>query len=176
MRYRILAALSFILMHFASWAQSPQPWWVLNPPVDSADIERRLLADSILNYAYSFKGVPYVWGGSEPETGFDCSGFICYVYRKYGIELPRTSAEQFNAGIPVPYTEAERGDLILFTGMDLLFGTPGHVGIIISRDENNVFTFIHTASPKTGGVHISKSTDPSFYRRFLEIRRVIDIH
>lgn len=170
---RIVVCICLLYIGYIGRAQIPQPWWIANPPADSVTIKRQALADSILNYAYHFKGIPYVWGGSEPETGFDCSGFICYVYRQYGIELPRTSAEQFNAGVPVAYTEAEKGDLILFTGMDLLFGTPGHVGIIIGRDENNVFTFIHTASPKTGGVHISKSTDPSFYRRFLEIRRVI---
>lgn len=157
----------------AAKTQSPEPWWIAQPYVDSSEIKRLSLADSILNYAESFEGVPYIWGGNEPSPGFDCSGFVCYVYKKYGISLPRTSAQQFDAGYPVPYTNAQKGDLILFTGMETAFGLPGHVGIIIKRDESG-FTFIHTASQKTGGVHISHSTDPTFTDRFLEIRRVIN--
>ncbi|MFN0274636.1 MAG: C40 family peptidase, partial [Chitinophagales bacterium] len=116
-----------------------------------------------------------VWGGNSPDSGFDCSGFVCYVYKKFDIQLPRTSGLQFNAGTPVPYTKAEKGDLILFTGMETIFGVPGHVGIVISRDDRG-FTFIHTASVKTGGVHVSHTTEPTFTDRFLEIRRVIDVN
>ncbi|MBC8045520.1 MAG: C40 family peptidase [Fimbriimonadaceae bacterium] len=168
----LLFLLIVIFSQLKSLAQNPDPWWISNPYIDSASLRRQILADSILNYAYTFKGVPYVWGGNSPESGFDCSGFIYYVYKKFGIELPRTSGQQFDAGIPIPYTEAERGDIILFTGMHPVFGIPGHVGIIISRDDEG-FTFIHTASPLTGGVHVSHSKERSFYERFLEVRRVI---
>jgi cell wall-associated NlpC family hydrolase len=172
MRKYLFIALS---LSFSASLQSQtlDPWWISNPPIDSSTIQRHKLADSILNFAYTFQGVPYVWGGNSPDSGFDCSGFVCYVYKAFNILLPRTSGLQFNAGKPVPYTEAEKGDLILFTGMETAFGIPGHVGIVISRDEKG-FTFIHTASPKTGGVHVSHTTEPSFTERFLEIRRVIN--
>lgn len=165
----------FVFTSSYALAQSPAPWWVSNPAADTATLQRHALADSILNFAYTFKGVPYVWGGNTPDSGFDCSGFVCYVYKEYGIPLPRTSGLLFDAGKPVPYTAAEKGDLILFTGMETAFGIPGHVGIVISRDETG-FTFIHTASVKTGGVHISHSTEPTFTDRFLEIRRVLGVH
>ncbi|MBC8172398.1 MAG: C40 family peptidase [Chitinophagales bacterium] len=171
---KIILILCLFLTAVKLSAQNPQPWWVTNPFIDSSAIKREVIADSILQFAKTFMYVPYVWGGATPEGGFDCSGFVRYVYKKFGIELPRTSGEQFDAGYPIPYVEAEKGDLILFTGMTPVFGTPAHVGIVISRDDQG-FTFIHTASEKTGGVHISHSTDPSFYERFLEIRRVIII-
>ncbi len=170
---KIILSVIFILTLQVSSAQLT-PWWLRNPAVDSTDIKRRIIADSIVAYAKTFAGVPYVWGGCDPVSGFDCSGFIQYVYRKFGIELPRTSAEQFNAGIPIPYTNAEHGDLILFTGMESYGGDPGHVGIILSNDGNGNFTFIHTSSPESGGVRISTwNREKYYYKRFLEIRRVI---
>ncbi|MFN0274282.1 MAG: C40 family peptidase, partial [Chitinophagales bacterium] len=92
---------SFILSVFCCSAQNIEPWWISNPPVDSASLKRTLIADSLLNYAHTFEGVPYVWGGNSPDSGFDCSGFVCYVYKKFDIQLPRTSGLQFNAGTPV---------------------------------------------------------------------------
>ncbi len=167
--------LTILILLFSTplFSQDIQPWWLKNPVVDSSDIKRLQLADSILQYAITFMHVPYVWGGNNPVSGFDCSGFVSYVYKNFGIDLPRTSIEQFNAGYPIPYTMAEKGDLILFTGTDIKFGNPGHVGIIISKDENG-FTFIHTSSTSSGGVRISHTEQEHyFYWRFLEIRRVI---
>lgn len=167
-KYAFFACCSLL---FANAKAQIEPWWVANPPVDSSAQCRAVLADSVIRYAETFIGVPYVWGGSDPDSGFDCSGFVCYVYRKFGIALPRTSGQQFDAGYPVPYTDALPGDLILFS--DDKPGAPGHVGIVLSYDTQKGFTFIHTASPSSGGVHISTTGDPYYYKHFLEIRRVI---
>ena len=73
----------------------------------------------VVGYAQGFHGVPYVSGGSTP-AGFDCSGFTSYVYRAFGVSLPRTSGAQAGCGTYVPASQARPGDLVVM---------PGHVGI-----------------------------------------------
>ncbi len=151
------------------------PWWE-QEQVDSVAIREAALADSIVNFAKTFIGTPYVWGGNNPEGGFDCSGFICYVYKAFQIELPRTSGQQFDAGHPVAHVEAKPGDIILFSGPSDAPGDPGHVGIVLSYDDTNGFTFIHSSSPESGGVRISSESSESYYKQhFLEVRRVIQL-
>lgn len=83
-------------------------------------------SSAVIEIAYRYLGVPYVWGGSTP-AGFDCSGFTQYVFRQVGIELPRTSAAQRYAGRVVSASEARPGDLIWW---------PGHVGIYLGGDQH----------------------------------------
>ena len=149
------------------------PWWE-HEQIDSAEVHRAEIADSIISFAKTFIGTPYVWGGVDPQQGFDCSGFICYVYKAFNIELPRTSDKQFDAGVPVPYVEAQPGDIIVFSGPADTPGDPGHVGIVLSYDPNTGFSFIHTSSPESGGVRISNEASEKYYNKhFLEVRRVI---
>ncbi|WP_235351997.1 NlpC/P60 family protein [Brevibacterium sp. UCMA 11752] len=77
--------------------------------------------DSIVGEAKAHLGVKYVWGGTSPTKGWDCSGYTQYVYGKHGIKLPRTTSQQRNAGTVIPASEAKAGDLIWI---------PGHIGII----------------------------------------------
>jgi len=171
---KYILSIAFFLITGSTYAQL-NPWWVEHPVVDSSDVKRQHTADSIISVAKTYLGVPYVWGGTSPQNGFDCSGFICYVYQQFGIELPRTSGMQFDAGVPVPYNEAEKGDIILFTGPEAEGGDPGHVGIVLDYHNDTGFTFIHTSSAQSGGVRISNERDEQYYyKRFLEIRRVID--
>lgn len=87
-------------------------------------------AQQVLAYAYQFEGYPYVWGGSSPSTGFDCSGFVQYVYAHFGIDLPRTTFEQVNCGTPVSLSDVKPGDLVF--EMPSPEG-PNHVGIYIGN-------------------------------------------
>jgi len=92
---------------------------------------------SVVETALQYLGFPYVWGGEDPETGFDCSGLVRYVYLKHGIELPHFSGYQFKMGRPVSKDELMPGDLVFF-------GNPvHHVGIYIGNGY-----FIH--APRTG--------------------------
>ncbi len=91
--------------------------------------------ENILAYAKNFLGVPYVYGGSTP-SGFDCSGFVKYVYAYFGISLPRTSYGQRNAGYAVSTSNLQLGDILVFDG-------GGHVGIYAGNN-----TYIH--APRSG--------------------------
>jgi len=112
---------------------------------------------AVLNYAYKFLGVPYVWGGSSP-SGFDCSGFTSYVFRHFGVNLPRVSRDQASVGTKVSYSNLRAGDLVFF-------GTSGitHVGIYIGGGN-----MIHSPRP---GKSVEISTMK--YHNFITARRVI---
>lgn len=73
-------------------------------------------ATKVIGTAEQYLGVPYKWGGSTPESGFDCSGYVKYVYGRQGVRLPRTSREQAGAGVKVTprITSLRQGDLMLF--------------------------------------------------------------
>jgi cell wall-associated NlpC family hydrolase len=90
-----------------------------------------------VDIAMSYLGVPYVWGGASP-SGFDCSGFVMYVYGQVGVSLPHNAAAQYGYGSPVSRSELAPGDLVFFDGL-------GHVGIYIGGGQ-----FVH--APHTGDV------------------------
>ena len=86
--------------------------------------------------AQKYLGVPYLWGGTDPAQGLDCSGLVQDVYSDVGISLPRTSQEQATVGTPVSsLAEAQPGDLVFFPGSDGTASAPGHVGIYIGNGE-----------------------------------------
>ncbi|MEZ5014934.1 MAG: C40 family peptidase [Chitinophagales bacterium] len=169
---RNILILCILFSSLWTFAQG-KPYWLQDIAVDSTEMQRSELADSIIQFAEKYIGVPYVWGGNDPETGFDCSGFIHYVYSAFALDVPRTSRQLFDAGVPVPFNEAKPGDLIVFSGPASEHGEPGHVGIVLSYSEDAGFTFIHTSSPESGGVRISSERrEGYYYYTFLEVRRV----
>ena len=91
----------------------------------------------VVGIAMQYLGVPYVYGGSSP-SGFDCSGFIMYVYAQIGVSLPHNAAAQYGYGTPVDRSQLQPGDLVFFNGL-------GHAGIYVGGG-----SFIH--SPHTGDV------------------------
>ncbi len=111
----------------------------------------------VVAIALQYLGVPYVWGGSSPSTGFDCSGFIMYVYAQVGVSLPHHAASQYNYGVPVPYDQLAPGDLVFFHGL-------GHAGIYIGGGQ-----FVH--APHTGDV--VKISDLGSYSGYVGARRIL---
>jgi cell wall-associated NlpC family hydrolase len=102
----------------------------------------------VVGIAMQYLGVPYVWGGSTP-AGFDCSGFVMFVYAQVGVSLPHHAASIYNYGVPVSKDQLEPGDLVFFDGL-------GHMGIYIGGGQ-----FIH--APHTGDVVKISSLNDSWY-------------
>lgn len=119
--------------------------------------------DLVLN-AMGFMGIPYKWGGTTPETGFDCSGFVQYVFRQAaGMVLPRSSFDQVRHGVSVAADELQPGDLVFFNTMRARFS---HVGIYIGENR-----FIH--SPSRGkSVEIGDITNTYWQKRYNGARRL----
>lgn len=110
--------------------------------------------EKVVSYAKQFLGNPYVWGGTSLTEGADCSGFVQSIYRRFSIELPRTTWDMETVGMGVSYDEALPGDLILYDG---------HVGIYMGEDK------IINAIDEENGIGISNA----LFTDIITIRRVI---
>lgn len=119
-------------------------------------------------FAETLVGIPYRYGSMKKENGFDCSGFINYVFNHYKIAVPRTSAAFTNAGQEVSIKDSKRGDLILFTGSDVKSGVVGHMGIVTENTRHN-FSFIHAST--SSGV-IFSTLNSYFAPRFVKVIRL----
>jgi peptidoglycan DL-endopeptidase CwlO len=114
----------------------------------------------VVGIAMQYLGIPYLWGGASPASGFDCSGFIMYVYAQVGVSLPHYAASQYNYGVPVSYDQLAPGDLVFFNGL-------GHAGIYIGGGQ-----FIH--APHTGDVvKISSLSDSWYAATYYGARRIL---
>ncbi len=164
----------------ASTGAVPQPFPVPNGPAVPAPTEpapestpppapTRADGYEISGAALSLRGVRYRNGGSDP-SGFDCSGFVWYVFDQHGVRLPRTVSEQFQAGTDVDPRDLRAGDLVFF---DTIHSNGArqlatHVGIVIGGDE-----FVH--APSTAGeVRVERLASTYWSPRFVGARRITD--
>ena len=109
----------------------------------------------LVQYALSFVGNPYVWGGKDPNTGADCSGFTSYVYAHFGINIPSYSYAQRSVGQEVSYANAQPGDLICYAG---------HVAIYMGNGQ-----IVHAKGTAYGIVAYDNAT----YREIITVRRLL---
>ncbi len=120
---------------------------------------------NLVNYAVSYEGVAYTRGGTSPERGFDCSGFVRYVFdRAEGVTLPHSAKALSQIGSRIKMTEMIPGDLVFFR---TLRNRISHVGIYLGNDH-----FIHASSTRTGIVMVSNLKDRYWTKRFTLARRV----
>ncbi len=130
-------------------------------------------SDSIVIVAKSQIGIPYKWATSSPGVSFDCSGFTSYVYSSVGLKHSRSSKAYGQLGTPVSLKDCKKGDCILFTGTAAGSTRIGHVGIVISNDQNGI-QFIHCSSSKKHfGVVITDYFNSGYPKRFHSVRRMI---
>ncbi len=115
------------------------------------------------HFALSLQGTPYRYGKATPEEGFDCSGFVQYVYKKHGINLPRTVKEMASYLPQIPKDDIISGDLVFFNTDEQSFS---HVGIYINNDK-----FIHAPSDKTGKVLVSSLNNQYWQKHYIGARR-----
>ena len=105
-----------------------------------------------------YLGVPYKWGGASPSTGFDCSGFVMYVYAQVGVSLPHYTGSMWGMGSAVSRGDLQPGDLVFFNGL-------GHMGIYIGGN-----SFIH--APHTGDVVKISSMSGWYSQTYMGARRI----
>lgn len=118
-------------------------------------------ANRLIEFAKTMIGVPYRYASSNPSIGFDCSGFVSYVFHNFGFNVPRSSTEFNLTGIPIKLENAKVGDVLIFTGTNPRRRVVGHVGIIASITGDTI-QFIHSTSGKEHGVTIT--TLNAYYR------------
>ena len=117
---------------------------------------------AIVATALSLRGTPYRDGGTDPAQGFDCSGFIQYVFARHGQTLPREAKDQYTVGKKVKSSKVRPGDLLFFS---TVAKGPSHVGLSIGGDQ-----FVHATSER-GVVRVERVTDGYWGRRFIGARR-----
>jgi cell wall-associated NlpC family hydrolase len=127
---------------------------------------------AVVDFAETLVGTKYKYGSAVKENGFDCSGFVCYVFTNFDISVPRSSVDYTNVGKEVDLQDSKRGDLILFTGTDTTGRVVGHMGFI-TENINGKVKFIHSSSGKANGVVISDLSN--YYKtRFVKVTRVFN--
>lgn len=151
-----------LLSGCASTGAVPSPFPRPGPAPSARPVSPSPDAPAVVGTALSLRGIPYRNGGSDP-SGFDCSGFVSYVFAQQGFWVPRTVTEQFATGIRVDPGSIEAGDLVFFT---IARPGPSHVGIAISGGE-----FVHAPS-STGVVRVESLGAPYWASRFSGARRV----
>jgi len=126
----------------------------------TSQVSRGGNSSEIVKNAQSLQGVPYVFGGTS-RNGFDCSGFTQYVFKGSGINLPRTSYSQFDAGTAVKKDQLQPGDLVFFSTYSK---GASHVGIYIGGG-----SFVHASN---SGVKTTSLSDSYYSARYVGARRV----
>lgn len=139
--------------------------WVIERYVATGTSRALDTSARVLANARRYLGVPYIYGGSSP-SGFDCSGFVQYVFNQTGISLPRVAADQATQGVKVSMSELQRGDLVFFD-TDGGHNYINHVGIYIGNGQ-----FIH-ASSGSGKVVITDLYSSYYQNAYMTARRVV---
>lgn len=130
--------------------------------VVSTPVKMSAGAQKLLSYAEEFLGTPYVWGGTSPSPGFDCSGFVQHVFAHFGVSLYRTSESQYTEGKAVAASDLQPGDLVFYS---TYASGASHVGIYVGNN-----TMIDSAAY---GVAYDNMSNSYWKSRYLGARRVI---
>lgn len=183
----ISAVLLFFIIVLATGCSSSRKSTATPPSSNAADIRSTVVikkkvppvniqtkntsATELVKFAQTLIGVRYKYGSADKKNGFDCSGFISYVFNHYNITVPRRSMDFTNAGKEVLLRDSRPGDLILFTGSDAKSGEVGHMGII-TDNKNGWISFIHASTSR--GVMIS-GMNSYFVPRYVKTNRIFRV-
>ena len=145
----------------------PEPAKLVKVAKSAEDNQR----DAIIEYAKRYMGTAYCYAGGSPTKGFDCSGFVNYVFKNFDIELPRSSGQFKNVGTTVKPEDFKKGDVLVFYGYRDK-SSIGHVGIICEANGMKS-KFIHASSGKEMAVTISDLGSDQYTKRFYKCVNVI---
>ncbi|MEO7313537.1 MAG: C40 family peptidase, partial [Ginsengibacter sp.] len=120
----------------------------------------------LVRFAKTLMGTPYKYASTDPSIGFDCSGFITFVFNHFHWEVPRSSVDFTNFGKQINLKDAREGDLILFTGTNDSIRIVGHMGIV--TENSDTLKFIHSTSGRAYGVTIS-NLEKRYKKRFVKV-------
>lgn len=135
-------------------------------PQTEAEGNQENAGAKLISFAKTMIGIPYRYASSNPNIGFDCSGFVNYVFKNFGFTVPRSSPEFVFAGRPVKLENAKVGDILIFTGSNPKRRKIGHVGIVY-KIKGDQIEFIHSSSGKSRGVTIT-TMDHYYKSRFMK--------
>lgn len=141
-------------------------------PPKTNESHKNPLRNKIVHDAQKFFGTPYVYGSTDPATGFDCSGFVYYIFHQAEIEVPRSSKDFVNYGEEIMLDDLQQGDLLIFKGTNLNSPEIGHLGIVI-EPKGKQSKFIHSSSGKANGVIISSLSEAHYQARFVKAISVV---
>ncbi len=127
------------------------------------------LQDSLVNFAMTLLGTPYVTAGCSKE-GFDCSGFVYFVFQHFNIKVPRSSAAFNNFGKEISIENVQKGDVLLF--LSPTRDAIGHIGIV-SKPDGKQSDFIHATSGREMKVTITNLANKGYTRRFVKAIRIL---
>ena len=132
-------------------------------PTPTSTVEIPVAGPAHIASALALRGTPYLNGGSEPTRGFDCSGFVQWVFAQHGAALPRETRSQYDEGKKIDRDEVEPGDLVFF---ETVSRGPSHVGIALGAGE-----FVHAPSSR-GVVRVERYTSDYWASRWVGARRI----
>jgi len=165
MKHFFLVVLLFVLSVSGTKARTLYP-----DSLDTCLTQHFHMIDSVITIAKKYIGVPYKYGGKN-EKGFDCSGFVHFVFSPFGWSLPYSSRGYELIGEEIDIKEVRKGDFALFKGRNASSTGIGHVALVINVDENGMIYIIHATVHK--GITIDEITTQEYYKkRYLSTRRV----
>lgn len=161
-------AISTILISFQSYNDKKEKTSKTNSSAikieNTQTVKKEVDRKELVAFAESFMGVPYVYATQDPKIGFDCSGFVNYVYKNFDISVPRSSSGFKDFGKKINIEDVAIGDVLVFTGYRDTTSI-GHLGIVCEADGMNS-KFIHASSGKVMQVTISDLSSEHYTNRF----------
>ncbi len=130
------------------------------------------LRQDVVAYAATLEGIPYKVMGKD-EKGFDCSGFVSYVFKEFDVDIPSSSRHMMEYGEEVKLEEAMPGDIVFFTGTNPDIRQPGHVGIVVSQP-GEPLTFIHSSSSRKDPCVKYSEMSEAYQTRYLATKRILE--
>lgn len=140
-------------------------------PATKTEVSKISDRDKLIAYAKEYLGINYKYASSNPKKGFDCSGFVNYVFKHFDVDVPRSSGQFKNIGKTIQPEAFQKGDILIFYGYKDQKSI-GHVGIICEADGMNS-KFIHASSGKEYAVTISELNSKMYAKRFYKCISVL---